>query len=724
MAKPSGTASDGTLAGIIDRIVFHNLDNGYCVLRVQAKGHAEPITVVGNVPKAVAGEQITATGEWIQDRNFGPQFKANELKTLPPHSKEGIVRYLGSGFVKGIGPVYAQKIVDAFGEKTLDIIDAAPARLREVRGIGPKRIDIIRSSWQEQKHIHRIMAFLQSHGIGPGRAVRIYKMYGDTAIEQVRANPYRLSEDIWGVGFKTADELAQKLGLPADAPQRADAAVRHCLKDASGGAGHVALPTDILLEATTQLTGLNSDKIRDAITRLTDSTEIVVEADLVYLAALFNAEVEVARLMTILNDGPHPLPKSDIDKALVWVESRMTITLSKSQQEAIRKAMTSKVMVLTGGPGTGKTTIVKAILEIMRVKGVNVLLAAPTGRAAKRLSESTGREAKTIHRLLEFDPQSGGFLKGKGASKLDCDMLVIDETSMVDLPLMFAVLKAVPPHAALLLVGDVDQLPSVGPGSVLRDFIDSQSIPVARLREVHRQAEASYIVRAAHAVNQGIEPESAPTATGDFFVIEADEPAQLIEKVLMMAKDRIPARFGLDPIKDVQVLSPMNKSELGVHNLNTVLQAALNPPRDGERDFQRFGTSFRNGDKVMQTRNNYTREVYNGDIGRIVALDHNEQVALIMFDDRPVEYEFNDMDELVLAYAATIHKSQGSEYAAVIIPVHTQHFVMLQRNLLYTAITRGRKLVVLVGSKKAMWIAVNKAETSERYGRLKERLKG
>ena len=433
------------------------------------------------------------------------------------------------------------------------------------------------------------------------------------------------------------------------------------------------------------------------------------------------AEVGIAAILKELLDGEHPLPKIEVEKAIAWVEGRMTIALAESQKAAIRRWAASKIMVLTGGPGTGKTTIVKAILEIATAKGLAVLLAAPTGRAAKRLSESTGREAKTIHRLLEYDP-TGGFRRGHGESRLECDLLVVDESSMVDVTLLHSLLRAIPSHAAVLFVGDVDQLPSVGPGSVLRDLIESGVVPVARLTEVHRQAEASWIIRAAHAVNHGVDPSSAPAGQGDFYIVEAEEPATALDKIVAMVRDRIPARFGLDPIRDVQVLTPMNRTELGVHNINEVLQAALNPPQGGQDEIHRYGTTFRIGDKVLQTRNNYTREVFNGDIGRVTKVDGVEQVLTMEFDCRAVEYEFTDLDELALAYAVTIHKSQGSEYPAVIVPVHTQHYVMLHRNLLYTAITRGRRLVVLVGSRKAIWIAVNRAETIQRFGKLKERL--
>ena len=714
-----------TLAGVIERITFHNLDNGYCVLKVQAKGHREPVAVVGHLSSAIAGEFIEAKGEWIADRQHGQQFKASELRTTPPHTTAGIVKYLGSGLVKGIGPKYAQKIVEQFGEKTLEVIDQSPAFLKQVKGLGPKRIELIRTSWKQNRAVHKIMAFLQSFGIGTARAVRIYKTYGENAVEQVRSNPYRLSTDIWGVGFRTADELALKLGIPRDSPRRAEAAVRYILQEASAK-GHVGLPQDVVREQTAALTEIVPEIVQKAIDDLRLQDELVLEAipeqsDLLYLKPLHLAECGVARGMIALRSGVHPLPAVDVAKALAWVEQKMGIEFAEAQREAVRQAITQKVLVLTGGPGTGKTTIVRAILEIFRAKQQRVALCAPTGRAAKRLTESTGQEAKTIHRLLEFDAAIGTFRRSR-ENPLDLDLLVVDETSMADLTLTNQLLRAIPAWACVVFVGDRDQLPSVGAGRVLADFIDSGTVAVVRLTEVHRQAGSSYIVRAAHAVNRGEEPESAPARQGDFFIVEADEPTAVLERIVTMVKDRIPAKFHLDPFRDVQVLSPMNKSELGVHNLNAVLQAALNPQQDRNQEVARFGVTFRRGDKVIQTQNNYQREVFNGDIGRITDVDAVNQALSVDFDGRDVEYDFGDLDELQLAYCTSIHKSQGSEYPAVIIPVHTQHYVMLQRNLLYTGITRGRKLVVLVGSKKALWIAVNKTDQARRYSLLHWRL--
>lgn len=752
------------VTGVIERITHHNPENGYCVLRIAARGHRDVVTVIGSAQQVVAGEYVTATGAWVTDRNYGLQFKASEIKTTPPHTTEGITKYLGSGLVKGIGPGYAKRIVEVFGEKTLEVIDRSPAFLSQVKGIGPKLIEKIRRSWEEQRESQKIMVFLQSHGIGTARAVRIYKTYGDQAIELIKANPYRLSADIWGIGFGTADQLAVSLGIPRDSPFRAQAAVRHVLQEETSN-GHVGYPEELLREKAAELTGIEPNGIIDAVEQLRITDEVVRDSvgkasggralapapgpeaappspadraaggkppvvrasladdDLIFLKPMFLAELGVARAIKALATGPHPLPSVNVDAAVGWAEKKMGIAFAASQRAAIKSAVTHKLMVVTGGPGTGKTTIVRAIIEMFLAKSLRVLLTAPTGRAAKRLNESTGREAKTIHRLLEFNPQQRQFTRN-AEEPLDADLLVVDETSMVDVVLMNKLLQAVPPYACVVLVGDVDQLPSVGAGAVLTDLIESKAVPVARLTEVHRQAETSWIVRAAHAINSGLEPASAPPGSdGDFYFVEANEPDAILERVVQMVRDRIPARFKLDPFRDVQVLSPQVKTPLGVANMNRELQQALNPARPGVAEVKRFDSAFRVGDKVMQVQNNYDREVFNGDIGRIAEVDADEQMLVVDYDGRSVEYEFSDLDELQLAYAVTIHKSQGSEYPAVVIPVHTQHFVMLQRNLLYTGITRGRKLVALVGSRKALWIAVNTADTKKRFSLLKWRIK-
>jgi exodeoxyribonuclease V alpha subunit len=761
------------VTGVIERITHHSPETGYCVLRVTARGHRDAVTVVGSSHQVVVGEYVTATGDWVTDRVYGPQFKATEIKTTPPHTAEGIARYLGSGLVKGIGPKTAQRIVDLFGERTLEVIDQSPASLSEVKGVGPKLIEKVRKSWAENQGARRIMVFLHSLQIGTALATKIYRHFNEKdeePIAAIKANPYRLANEIWGIGFKKADDVALSLGVPRDSPFRAQAAVRHILQEEAGN-GHVGFPEEMLRDRAAELTDIHPYGIADAIEQLRITDEVVrdsiaaasrgrdqrtedrgqrtedrgqTEAGdetpgaeggshtthsslhpdyLIFLRPFFLAELGVARSVKALASGPHPLPDVNVDAAIKWAESKMGIGFADSQKSAIRAAVTNKLMIVTGGPGTGKTTIVRAIIEMFAAKALRVALTAPTGRAAKRLEESTGREARTIHRLLEIDPQNWRQFTRNAENPLDLDLLVVDETSMVDVVLMNKLLQAVPPWACVVLVGDVDQLPSVGAGAVLADLIESRAVPVARLTEVHRQAESSWIVRAAHAINRGEEPDSAPPGgDGDFYFVEANEPEAIVERIVQMVRDRIPARFKLDPFRDIQVLSPQVLKGLGVAVLNQSLQSVLNPPRPGALEVRRADTTFRVGDKVMQVRNNYDRDVFNGDIGRVTAIDPDEQELVVEFDGRPVEYEFSDLDELQLSYACTIHKSQGSEYPAVVIPVHTQHFVMLQRNLLYTGITRGRKLVALVGSRKALRIAARTADTKKRYSLLKWRL--
>ncbi len=713
------------LSGTIERVVFHNEESGFVVLRVEAKGQRGAVTVVGQTPRAVAGEFIEATGKWADDPEFGKQFKADSLRLLPPSTVEGIEKYLGSGLVRGIGKHYAKKIVDVFGTRTLDVIDESPAFLKEVKGIGAKRLQQIRESWRQQKAVRDIMVFLQSHGLGTGQAARIYKTYGDGALAIVKENPYRLAEDVWGIGFQTADQLALKLGFDPQAVPRAQAALRHILQESSSD-GHCVLPEEALWQQASEKTGVRREILQDATRLLVEAADLMREKDLtpepwLYLRKLYQAETGVAHRLLELCDGEHPLPALDLNAAIGWVEKKMGLTLATSQRKAIRQAVTSKVLVITGGPGVGKTTLVRGILEILQAKKMRVSLCAPTGRAAKRLSESTGQEAKTIHRLLEFDHRGP---QRNAETPLELDLLIVDEMSMVDIVLMNQLLRALPASACVILVGDADQLPSVGPGCVLADIIASKAVPVVRLTEIFRQAHESGIVRGAYRVLEGEVPEStSPENLGDFYFIEVETPAVILDRIITLIRERIPARFKLDPFQDVQVLTPMNRSELGVKNLNVQLQAVLNPADAQEGpEVARFGWSFRLGDKVMQTRNNYPKEVFNGDVGRIQKIDLDDQVLTVDFDGRAVSYEFDELDELTLAYALTIHKSQGSEYPAVIVPLHTQHYLLLQRNLLYTAITRGRKLVVLVGSRKALALAVERQNTSQRLTALRERL--
>ncbi|MCY4430021.1 MAG: ATP-dependent RecD-like DNA helicase [Rhodospirillales bacterium] len=709
------------MAGLVERVTFHNPENGFCVLRTKARGHRDLVTVVGHAAMVTAGEWITASGEWVNDRTHGQQFKARFLRFSAPSSTEGMEKYLASGTIRGIGTVYARKLVRAFGERVFDVIEEEPGRLREVDGIGPVRARRITDAWAEQKVVREIMVFLHSHGVGTARAVRIFKTYGVDAVQVMTENPYRLARDIRGIGFKTADAIAMKLGIEKTAMIRVRAGIAYALSEATDD-GHCGLPEGELVPLAAELLETPEDLVRTARDlELADGTVVaatVAGNPCLFLAGLYRAERVIAERLLRIAEGRPPWSDIDVDKALPWVEQRTGLSLAKSQADAIRLALTSKLMVVTGGPGVGKTTLMNAILRVLAAKDVNMVLCAPTGRSAKRLSEATGLDARTIHRLLEADPGRGGFRRN-GDNPLRCDLLVVDETSMVDVMLMQALLKAVPDSAALLLVGDVDQLPSVGPGQVLADIIASDVVPVVRLTEVFRQAARSRIVGSAHRINRGAIPDlSKPEGDSDFYFVPAEDPETAAARIVDLVKTHIPRRFGLHPVRDIQVLCPMTRGGVGSRSLNIELQAALNPA--GERRVERFGWTFAPGDKVMQIENDYDKDVYNGDIGYVEDVDPEAGELSAGFDGRTVTYGFGELDALVPAYAATVHKSQGSEYPAVVIPVLTQHYAMLQRNLLYTGVTRGKRLVVLVGQKKAVAIAVRNVSGRRRWSKLDE----
>ena len=711
---------------MIERVTFHNEATGFCVLRVKARGIRELVTVIGTVPSVSAGEWVQAEGRWVIDPEHGRQLKAEHLRTTQPDSIEGIEKYLGSGLIRGIGPVYAAKLVAAFGREVFDVIEHRSALLERVDGIGPVRRASIKAAWNEQKAVREIMTFLLSHKVSTARAFRIYKTYGDEAIENVRQDPYCLARDIHGIGFLTADQIAASLGIQKDSALRARAGVEYVMLQLMEE-GHCAYPRVQLVEKAVELLGIPAAGIDTAIAeglaqnRLTEDLDAKGDS-LIYLAFLDQAERQLARHLVDLSRTPHPCPPIELAKAIPWVEQQIGFELAPEQREAVGFALSKKMLIITGGPGVGKTTIVNAILKILRAKKIRVVLCAPTGRAAKRMTETTRLMAKTIHRLLEFDPNTNGF-RHDAAHPLSGDVFIVDETSMIDVSLAYQLVKAIPHHASLIFVGDVDQLPSVGPGCVLRDIIDSALFPVCRLTRIFRQAAQSAIVTNAHRVNEGQLPlfpktraESGPLT--DFYFFQADDPADGCNRVVQLVQRSIPERFHLRG-DDIQVITPMQKGELGARNLNVRLQQALNPQSHG---VERYGWTFRLGDKVMQMQNNYDKDVFNGDIGRIVGLDMEEQNVRVRYDDRVVNYNFQELDELSLSYATTIHKSQGSEYPCVVVPLHTQHFVLLQRNLLYTAITRGRRLVVLVGTLKAVAIAVNRLESHHRITTLKERL--
>jgi exodeoxyribonuclease V alpha subunit len=715
-----------TLTGLIERVTYHNPENGFAVLRVAVKGRHDLVTVVGGTTSVSAGEHLEATGKWVVDREHGQQFKADELKTTHPASAEGIEKYLASGAIRSIGPKLGARIVSLYKERTLEIFETAPDFLLHIKGIGQERVKRIRQSWMEQKEVRKIMLFLAEHGITFGRAVRIYRTYGQESIAKIKVNPYRLADDIRGIGFKTADELAAKMGIDRNSPFRARAAVQYTLQDLASK-GHVGYPEPGVVEHTTKLVEIDQliveAAVKSAVTEKTVIRETVEGESWLYLAALHRAEVGLAQSAhRIASSTPHPMPVIDLEKAIAWIEAKLAIKLAALQQEAIRQACQQKMLVITGGPGVGKTTLVRSILEIFQAKKMKCVLAAPTGRAAKRMAETTGQTAKTIHRLLEFDPATGDFKKNQ-QHPLTGDLFVLDEVSMVDVVLGHQFLLAVPSNACVILVGDVDLLPSVGSGSVLADLIASGVVPVVRLTEIFRQAAESEIVTAAYAINQGRMPNLKAPDEGlsDFYFIEGEEPEAIQDLIVRLVKERIPKRFGFDPKKDIQVLTPMNRSVLGARNLNQVLQTALNPGNGGA-EVQRFGWTFRLGDRVIQTENDYNRDVFNGDLGVIESINRIEQEMVVNFEGLQVEYDFGDLDEIALAYVLSIHKSQGSEFPCVVIPLHTQHYMMLQRNLLYTAVTRGKKLVILVGTKKALSMAVRRQDTSQRYSALRKRL--
>ncbi len=720
----STPAEKDTLGGTVERVTYHNEETGFTVLRVKADGRSGLSTVVGHIPHIVPGEFIRARGEWVVNRDHGPQFAAADLKVSPPDSIEGIEKFLGSGLIKGIGPVYAAKLVKTFGKDIFDIIDKESARLEEVDGIGRVRRLLIKEGWNEARSIRSIMTFLLSNGAGTARAFRIYKTYGEQAIAKVRDDPYCLARDIRGIGFKTADMIAAKLGIEKTSDVRARAGVEHVLQECTL-AGHCACPPELLVEKATAILEIDETIIGRAIEhgllegRLTRDEDTAGQP-LLYLTPLYMREVELAGMLKTMAHRPSPCPAIDLAKAIPWVEEKIGLTLADRQKEALGTALRSGLMVITGGPGVGKTTLVNAIIRVLKAKQLSVVLCAPTGRAAKRLNETTGEPAATIHRMLEVDPATGNFKRGP-RSPLTGDVFIVDEASMLDLPLAHSLVRSIPGHASLIFVGDVDQLPSVGPGSVLRDMIQADVCPVCRLDTIFRQAARRLIVTAAHAINRDEIPEGGTDAAeDDFFFIHEDDPARIPERIVQMVRHSIPEKTGLHPLRDIQVLSPMQRGEIGTRHINTVMQDALNPGAPG---VERYGVRFCVGDKVMQIENDYDKDVFNGDIGMIASLDTDGEECAVRFGNRTVTYSFHELDELMPSYAVTIHKSQGSEYPCVVIPVHTQHYVMLQRNLIYTAITRGRKLVILVGTQKAFSIAVGRNDTHTRFTALQQRLK-
>jgi len=720
------------IEGQIERITYTNEENGFTIAKVKVRGQRDLVTVVGNLMSPTPGEILKMTGEWSKHPKYGEQFKVKHYKTEIPATVYGIKKYLSCGLIKGIGPVMAERIVKKFGTKTLDIIENEIEKLTEVDGVGTKRIEMIKRAWIDQMEIRDVMLFLQAHGVSSGYATKIFKQYGYNSISVVKKNPYRLATEIFGIGFLTADQIAEKLGFAKNSMMRVEAGILYVLHQLTDD-GHVFYPYELLIEKCREILQVAREVIVSGIASISLTQQIVIE-DLnktseefrinnkaVYLAKFFRCESGISERLTNLMIALKSIRKIDTDKAIEWVQKQLSITLAEKQVAAVKCAIENKIMVITGGPGTGKTTIIHAILKIFSRLKIKIMLAAPTGRAAKRMNETTGFDARTIHRLLEYSIQKGGFQRNE-ENPLECDLLIIDEVSMVDTILMYFLLKAIPSHATLILVGDVNQLPSVGAGNVLKDIIASNAFPVVELNEIFRQAKQSRIVVNAHKVNSGIIPSfKEKEHVTDCFFIEQEDPNKVLEIILELTKERIPRRFGVDPFDEIQVLTPMHKGVIGAQNLNMELQNILNP---GDVGVIRSGMGFKVNDKVMQVKNNYEKEVFNGDIGRIKQIYPEDQEVIISFEGRHITYDYTELDEILLAYAVSVHKSQGSEYPVVVIPIHTQHFILLQRNLIYTAITRGRDLVVMVGTKKALAIGVKNDKTEKRFTYLQYRLQG
>lgn len=719
-----------TLKGHIERITYSSEENAFCVCKIKVQGERDLVTVVGNMVNPVPGEYVELEGRWITHPKFGNQFQAQKYKTLVPATQFGIQKYLGSGLIKGIGPVMAKRIVKQFGTKSLEIIENRIEDLAKIDGIGKKRIQMIADAWEEQKEVRSVMLFLQSQGVSTGYAAKIYKTYGQDAIGIVKENPYRLARDIFGIGFLTADKIAENMGIDRHAPQRIEAGLEYVMNQLADE-GHVCYPYSDLCDKTAQMLDVEVVLVAVAIADAFKSKRIVIEDvnetiegfkennKLVFLKKFHVCETGIAENLRKLQAAPKSIRKIDTPKALEWIKGQIRITLADKQQDAVRSAIEEKVLVITGGPGTGKTTIINAIIKILKTAGARILLTAPTGRAAKRMSEATWEKAKTIHRLLDYSMKQAGFKKNQD-NPLKCDVLIVDEASMIDTVLMHHMIKAVPRHATLILVGDVNQLPSVGPGSVLNDLISSGRFCVVELDTIFRQARRSLIVVNAHRINNGEFPIVANEKKhSNFFFIQKEDPEDAVSTILDLVNNRIPNKFGYDPVNDIQVLTPMHKGTAGAANLNQRLQETLNTSKVF---IERGNRQYRVSDKIMQIRNNYDKQTYNGDIGTIEGIDFEAQKVSLNFDGRSIDYDFSNLDEIVHAYAVSIHKSQGSEYPCVIIPVLTQHYVLLQRNLIYTAVTRGKKMVILVGTKKALAIAIRTVKSANRYTRLSYRL--
>ena len=700
---------------VVERITFQNQENGYSIMKVKVKGYNDLVTIVGSLLDVPVGSVLLCDGDWKVDKRFGNQFVVETWQEVMPATIYGIEKYLGSGLVKGIGPKFAHLIVEKFGTETIDIIETDIERLYEVVGIGKKRVEKIKESWEKQKDIKDVMLFLQGYGVSTAYAAKIYRQYGKESIETVKSNPYKLADDIWGIGFKTADGIASKMGYEKNDLRRCKSGLNYTLNQLSEE-GHVYAIEEQLVESAKKLLEADEEPIRQAMSEMLASDELKQEKDAIYLPPFYFSEVGTARkILGLLNQ---PSIKENVPLDINAIQQSSGIVYDDVQIEAIQQAVDAKVMVLTGGPGTGKTTTTQGIIAAFRSMGLRILLSAPTGRAAKRMSEATGMEAKTIHRLLEYNPADG--YKRNDENPLEGDALIVDECSMVDIMLMYNLMKAIPTNMRLVLVGDIDQLPSVGAGNVLRDIIDSERVPVIRLTRIFRQAQTSRIVMNAHAINNGSFPDISNGKNTDFFFIKMEDPEKVAEQIVNLVQNRLPKAYN-QPLSNIQVLTPMQRGVVGAANLNAILQDALN---NSTQSLSRSGYVFKKGDRVMQIRNNYDKDVFNGDIGVVNSIDQEDRSLTVDFDSHIVAYEVSELDELTLAYATTIHKSQGSEYPIVVIPIMMNHYVMLQRNLVYTAITRSKKVCVLIGQVKALAYAVHHQTVTDRNTLLKERIHG
>lgn len=706
---------DEPLSGYVDAIVYAQPENGFTVARLKELKKKDLTVIVGYLPGLQAGENVVCKGSWKNHPSHGRQYEVSEYTVESPSDVVGIQKYLESGLVKGIGPVYAKKIVDRFGADTLEVIDKTPHRLNEIEGLGKKKIRQLKECWDQQRSVREVMVFLRAHGASPGYAQKIFKQYGDESIAKVKENPYQLAKDITGIGFKVADAIAIKMGFALHSPERLAAGIEFVLWELAGD-GHTCFPIAEFVPIATATLEVETPLVEAAVKRLVNQ-QLVEQDGMIWLKAYFACEQGIAKDLLRIVRGKQAIRAIDAAKAADWVQEQLSIQFAEQQKQAVIQALTDKVHIITGGPGTGKSTITNAILAISHKLTDKILLAAPTGRAAKRMTQITHKLAFTIHALLEMDFASGGFKRGK-ENPLDCDLLIVDEASMIDTQLLFYLLRAIPARARVLFVGDIDQLPSVGAGTVLKDLICSEQIGVTRLTEIFRQAKGSKIITNAHLINQGEFPEIHTPERSDFHFIAAETPEAIQQVILELVSKEIPRLWHYDPVDDIQVLSPMKRGVIGAEMLNDALQNLLNP---STKPIFRMGRRFHLHDKVMQIKNNYDKNVYNGDIGRISQID--EEMILVRFDDKEVEYDLTDLDELLLAYATSIHKYQGSECPCVVIPIHTTHFKMLHRNLLYTAVTRGKKQVYLVGSSKAIAIAVHNNQVQKRYTGLEKAIK-